>query len=294
MWQYYLMKALSRFVCVLPDKARRMAGAVLGEAFWLVTPRWRKNLAASQIKACLKVSDAKAQIIAKDSVTKYGAMIVDVLYFPALSKDNIGDKVVFADEEQFKEIVAEPKGFVLATAHFGNWELLGAALGLYGCRLAAVAQKQHNAAMNRFINEYRAMMGEHVIDSKSVLAMARMLERGLVVGLLADQDGGRDGVNVEFFGRASSCPAGPAALARLKELPLRLVLLRKRSDDKHEITISAPIEVKNVANRKTAIKETTATLMKMLEGEIRKNPDMWFWLHNRWKADKKLYKAPEY
>jgi KDO2-lipid IV(A) lauroyltransferase len=248
-------------------------------------------LAEDQARACLKVSGAQAKAIAKASVLKYGGMLMDVLSFPVLGKGNIREKVVFADEELAKEILAQPKGFVLATAHFGNWELLGAALALYGCRIVAVAQKQHNAAMDKFINEYRAMVGEHVVYRTGVLEMARMLERGFVVGLLADQDGGRSGVKVDFFGRESSCPQGPAALSRLKKLPLRLLLLRKREDGKHEIFISAPIEGESSGGRETDIKNTTAALMKMLEEEIRKDPSMWFWLHDRWKAKKTSYKS---
>ena len=292
MWQYYLMKAVSRLVCFLPDEARRLIGAILGEMFWLVTPRWRKNLAAGQAESCLKVSTAQARAIAKDSVLKYGGMVMDVLSFPVLDKGNIRDKVVFADEGLAKEIFAQPNGFVLATAHFGNWELLGAALALYGCRIVAVAQKQHNAAMDKFINEYRAMMGEHVVYRTGVLEMARMLGQGFTVGLLADQDGGKHGVPVDFFGRESSCPQGPAALSRLKKLPLRLVLLRKRKDGKHEIFISGPIEGESAGGREPDIKNATAALMKMIEDEIRKDPAMWFWLHDRWKAKKAFYKNP--
>jgi KDO2-lipid IV(A) lauroyltransferase len=282
------MKAISALVCVLPGQARRLAGAGLGRIFWLVAPRWRKDLAADQVRSCLGVPEAEAKAIAKESVLKYGDMIIEVLAFPTLDKENIRDKVVLADEGYFKEIAASPKGFVLATAHFGNWELLGAALGLYGCRIAAVAQKQHNAAMDRFINEYRSRMGEHVIYSTGVLEMARILGQGFSVGLLADQDGGKSGVLAEFFGRASSCPQGPAALSRLKKTALCLMLLRRRADGKHEIFISRPLDIKTSGDREADIKEATAAFMKMLEKEIRKDPAMWFWLHDRWKV-KKMY-----
>ncbi|MDR3348329.1 MAG: lysophospholipid acyltransferase family protein [Acidaminococcales bacterium] len=290
MWQYYMMKAISKLACLLPDKARRLAGAALGRVFWLGVPRWRKCLAAAQARMCLGISDPEARAVVKGSVLKYGDMIMEVLSFPALSKDNIRAKVALADEGRFQEIIAHPKGFVLATAHFGNWELLGAAMSLYGCRLVAVAQKQHNSAMDRFINEYRALVGEHVTYRTGVLEMARMLEKGFAIGLLADQDGGKGGVKVGFFGRESSCPQGPAALSRLKKVPLYLMLLRQREDGKHEIFVKGPIEGENTGDRETDIKNTTAALMAMLEEEIRKDPAMWFWLHDRWKVKKHFHK----
>jgi KDO2-lipid IV(A) lauroyltransferase len=290
MWQYYLMKAVSRLACLLPDRARQLAGKGLGRIFWAGVPRWRKNLATAQAAMCLKVSESAAKAIVKDSVLKYGGMIMEVLSFPLLDKDNVRDKVVFADEGRFKEIIARPEGFVLATAHFGNWELLGAALSLCGCRLVAVAQKQHNAAMDRFINEYRALVGEHVTYRTGVMEMARMLEKGFAIGLLADQDGGKGGVKAEFFGRESSCPKGPAALARLKKTPLYLMLLRQQAAGRHEIFISEPIKGEITGDRETDIRNTTDALMNMLEREIRKAPAMWFWLHDRWKAKKHFYR----
>ncbi len=290
MWQYHLVKFISKLLCLAPACVKKLFGLLLGHIAWLVTPRWRKNLAAGQAFACLGVEEEEARRIAKASVVKFGPMIVEVLCFPLLNKDNIKEKVLFPDSESLRDLLKEGKGVIIAPAHFGNWELLGAGLALYGYPLVSVAQKQKNAAMDRFINEYRSMTGEHVTYKTGVLEMVRMLDAGHIVGLISDQDGGADGVVVDFFGKPTSCPKGAAALARLKGAPIVLTLIAQRADGRHEVSIYPPIYVKRTKDREADIKETTAELMQKLEHEIRKNPGMWFWLHNRWKVHRDFYK----
>ncbi len=283
------MKIVSKVVCVLPDCLKKIIGSFLGKVFWFVTPTWRKKLAYDQVQQCLQVDEAKARKIAQDSVLKYGHMIVEVLCFPLLNKDNIDKKVVFQDKAKLQKLLEQGRGIVWATAHFGNWELFGAGIVLHGFKLAAVAQKQNNEAMDRFINEYRTMVGEHVTYKTGVIEMTRMLEHNYLLGLLADQDAGSVGVMLDFFGKSTSCPKGPAALARLKKSPLVLALMQEGENGIHEIVISEPVEVEYSKNREQDILNATKKLMFLLEQEIRKNPTMWFWLHNRWKADKKIY-----
>ena len=288
------MKVLSKVVCLLPSFAKVQLGFGLGRLFWFVVPKWRKNLAACQVKECLGVSSHQAWAIARKSVWKYGPMIVEVLCFPLLSKENIRAKVTVENESLLKELFDQGKGVLWATAHFGNWELQGAAAALYGYHVVSVAQRQHNKAMDRFINEYRTATGQHMVYRTSVLEIVRMMDKGYGIGILADQDGGKDGIIVDFFGRPTSCPKGAAALARMKGAPVVLALMISGDDGKHEILLNPPVYVEQTANREKDIRDATVVLMKSMEDEIRKRPEMWFWLHNRWKADRSLFKDMEF
>lgn len=289
MWQYHIVRLISKIVCLLPETIKKYLGKFLGEVVWLVTPRWRKNLAVDQVKKCLSFDDEKSLHIAKGSATKYGKMLVEFLSFPLLNKDNIKDVVSFCGDAKirFDEMLAEKKGIVLGTAHFGNWEMLGASLALYGYPLVSVAQELKNKPIDRFVNEYRTMTGEHVTYKAGVLEMARMLGEGNFLGLLSDQDAGKYGVVVDFFGQPTSCPKGPAAMARLKNAPLVLLLLYGKEDGTYEIFLSERIAVSSTKDREQDIKDATQLLMKKLEAAIREKPEMWFWLHDRWKVTKK-------
>lgn len=289
MWQYYLVKLISKIICILPAKVNKWIGAFLGRLFWLVIPTWRKNLAINQAKKCLGISVIEAKKVAYDSVVKYGFMIVEVLQFPLLNKDNIQKKVKINNLKLLQELFAQNKGLIMATAHFGNWELCGAGIALHGFPLVAVALKQHNLAMDRFINDCRTMVGQHVTYNTGVLEMRRMLAKGYAIGLLTDQDGGKDGVIVDFFGQPTSCPKGPVALSRMSGAPICTVLIDLCKDGGYEIFIKPQKLVKKTKDRESDIKESTQDLMNELELEIRKRPEMWFWLHNRWKVPRSFH-----
>ena len=291
---YVSLKTLSRLMCVLPAKVKKIIALYLGKLVWFATPLWRKRLAVAQVSECLNVSDEKAQEIAKKSVLKYGNMIVEFLCFPLLNKENIRKKVIITEEERIRKYFDDGKSFVLATAHFGNWELLGAACALYEFPLASVAQALNDKNVDKFINEQRSLVGQNITYKTGVVKMAHMLDAGYALGLLTDQDAGAAGVKIDFFGRESSCPKGSAALARLKKVPLVLMLLFPNDDETYELYVSPEIPVAYSEDREKDIKDATIILMKYIEDAIKKAPEQWFWLHNRWKVDRKQFKGNKY
>lgn len=92
----------------------------------------------------------------------------------------------------------------MATGHFGNWELLGATVALHGYPMLSITRKQNNSQMDRFINEYREMVGQKVAYNRGksgLLAISRMLKEKHLLGVLFDQDTNDDGVEIELFGK---------------------------------------------------------------------------------------------
>lgn len=280
---YKTMRFLSYIVCILPRSLRRMSGNGLGQLCWLIVPRKRKIMAINNVTQALNVCSNRAEAIVKQSTVRFGRMFLEVLAFPKIKKD-INRHVYFEGKEYLHEALAHGRGVVLATAHSGNWELLGAALALNGFPMIAVAQKQTNAEMDHFINDYRTLVGMHVTYKSGVREMIKMLSTGKVIGMLMDQDAGRDGVFVNFFHRNSSAPRGPAYLARMKEAPIVPAFITENADGTHTVIIKPPIWAPQTVQREQDITVTTQQLTEIIEQHIRVQPTEWFWLHNRWKS----------
>jgi KDO2-lipid IV(A) lauroyltransferase len=279
---YKFVKIISSIISMLPQAVWQMIGRIFGEVCWLVVPRKRKNMAIANIMCSLSLDKMQALRIAKKSTTRFGKMFMEVLYMPKLNKENIKQYVHIENPEYLTEALAYGKGAVLATAHSGNWELLGAALAMYGFPLVAVVQKQTNADMDKFINENRTKAGMHVTYKTGVRDMIRMLGEGQIIGLLMDQDA-HDGVFVKFFGRLASTPPGAAALARMKEAPIVPAFITENADGTHTGILHPPVWVQKTNSREEDILTTTEHLTSIIEQHIRKVPHEWFWLHNRWK-----------
>ena len=281
---YKFVKIMSSIISMLPRFVWQGIGNMLGEICWILVPSKRKDMAIENIMCGLSLDRSQAYQIAKKSTTRFGKMFMEVLDMPKLNKDNITQYVHIEHPEYLKEALSYGKGVVLATAHSGNWELLGASLAMYGFPLVAVVQKQTNGDMDKFINENRTRAGMHVTYKTGVREMVRMLGEGQVIGLLMDQDAHSDGIMVDFFGRLASTPQGAAALARMKDAPIVSAFITENGDGKHEVILHPPVWVQKTSSREEDLRLMTQQLAHVTEQHIRNTPHEWFWLHNRWKS----------
>ena len=285
MLSYWAVKLLSHFVCLLPHRAAMMIGAGLARLLWPFIPARRKRLAQTQIERCLHVSPAEAARIAQESTLRFGPMLMEVLRFPVLRR-HIEDYVTITGAlDTMRASLAQGKGAIIATSHSGNWELMGGALALAELPIVGVAKRQSAAGMDRFINEYRALVGMHVTYRSSVREMFRMIDQGWIIGLLSDQDPSRrDGVVVDFFGQETNAFTGAAAIARRCEVPIFPVFMHRRADGHHELTIEEPLYVEKTDDRAADVLRVTQEVSAHIEAWIRRYPSEWFWLHDRWKS----------
>ena len=285
MLSYWAVKLLSHFVCLLPHRAAMMIGAGLARLLWPFIPARRKRLAQTQIERCLHVSPAEAARIARESTLRFGPMLMEVLRFPVLRR-HIEDYVTITGAlDTMRASLVQGKGAIIATSHSGNWELMGGALALAGLPIVGVAKRQSAAGMDRFINEYRALVGMHVTYRSSVREMFRMIDQGWIIGLLSDQDPSRrDGVVVDFFGQETNAFTGAAAIARRCGVPIFPVFMHRRTDGHHELTIEEPLYVEKTDDRAADVLRVTQEISAHIEAWIRRYPSEWFWLHDRWKS----------
>jgi Lauroyl/myristoyl acyltransferase len=269
---------------MLPERLRRMIGDVIGAICWPFVPRRRVAMAVNNVILCLGIDREAAYKLVKQSSTRFGRMLMEVFNFPNLTGENIHRLVTIVGREYLEEALGYGKGVIVAAAHSGNWELQGAALALYGFPMVGVAQKQTNAAMDKFINEYRTKTGMHITYKTGVREMIKLLGEGKIIGLIMDQDARSKGVFVDFFGRVASTPSGAAALARIKDAPIVPMFITENTDGTHTILVHPLIWVTKTADRDQDIKVTTQELNHRIEQHIRAYPHEWFWLHNRWKT----------
>jgi len=282
--QYYFVKWLSQVACWLPEGIRNRIGDLIGTVCWPFVPSKRRNMAINNVIASLGMSRPEAESLVKQSSVRFGRMFMEVLCFPKLNRENIRKHVEMSGMQHMTEALAHGRGAVLATAHSGNWEMLGAALALYGFPIVGVAQKQTNAAMDKFINEYRTLSGMQITYKSGVREMISLLGEGKIIGLIMDQDAKERGVFVSFFGRTASTPSGAAALARMKGAPIVPTFITENTNGTHTAIMHPPVWVNKTADRDHDIQITTQQLTSIIEQHVRAHPEEWFWLHNRWKT----------
>ncbi|AFM22327.1 MAG: lipid A biosynthesis acyltransferase [Acetomicrobium flavidum] len=187
-------------------------------------------------------------------------------------------------EEHLENLSKSGRGAVLLTAHMGNWELLAAWLACKGYPLVAGVRDPNDVHVSKLLAYYRKALGVETIPKKSLLLKgAKLLKQGKFIGILADQDGGTDGIRVSFMGKVASTVGGPAALSLLTKAPVVPIVSYRIAPYEHEILVLPPIEPLYELPREEAIREMTIKFNDILEGFIRRSPEQWLWLHRRWR-----------
>lgn len=287
---YYLALLCSKICCLLPERFCNRLGNILGRLTWYFVPPGRKRMAVDNICQCLGATKQEAQRIAKASWVRFGPMLFEVMRYPVI-RPIMSGYVEIEGMEYLRQGLSLGRGAVIATSHSDNWELMGGALALSGVPLVGVAMKQKEAGLDRFINEYRRLVGIHVTYKSSVREMFNMMSEGWAIGLIMDQDTSiHDGIILPVFGRETNCVTGPAALARFRNAPIFPAFIMQKADGRHHLIIKKPIFVERTKNKAADIRRTTQQLMDMLEAHVRCRPEEWFWLHDRWKSIRNRYK----
>lgn len=289
---YKLMQFISWLVCHQPTILNKALAFVLGHLGWYVVPAWRRYMAKENIKDCLSVDEAKAETIAKESVTRFGRMLIEVLRYPLITKDNFRQLVHFDGLENLENAFAEDKGVIMCTAHYGNWEMLGASMALLGYSILSIARKQNNGAMDRFINDYRQMVGQHVAynhGKNSMLEIGHYLKKKHLVGILYDQDSAHTGEHLLFFDKPTCMPQGAAHLSRMFGSPIVPLFMHNNPDGTLTAKIYPSFHTPKTSSRDEDVSVIMNRLAAIAEREIKGDPAMWFWVHDRWKDGRKRY-----
>lgn len=270
---------------MLPLKFALTLGRGLASLIWIFLPAKRKRLATENIRRCLNVTQDEAERIARESTVQFGTIFIEVLSFPKLKKNMAHHVKVIGLKYLTQYKNSSERGAVIMTCHSDNWELMGGAFAQNGIPLVGVAKKQKSEDADKFINEYRTLIGMHITYRSGVREMYKMLDEGHFIGLIMDQDVGRtDGVVVKFFNQATNFVTGAASMSRFRKVPIFPAFMHKNSDGTHTLEIFPPLQVEKTSDKHADIKLMTQRLAMLIEEHIKKYPDEWFWLHDRWKS----------
>ncbi|MBI2461414.1 MAG: lysophospholipid acyltransferase family protein [Candidatus Rokubacteria bacterium] len=185
-----------------------------------------------------------------------------------------------------KAAMAQERGALLLSAHFGNWELLAAAHVLTGYPLSVVIRPLDSPALEAVLARCREGVGLQLIPKREALrGVVTALARGGMVGVLLDQNATlHEGVFVPFFGRLASTSKGLALLAQKTGAPVVPVLIRREPDGTHRVTVDPPVPLQQSGDREADVLANTAAFTRIIERHVLAHPEQWFWVHRRWKT----------
>ncbi|OPX41671.1 MAG: hypothetical protein B1H13_00815 [Desulfobacteraceae bacterium 4484_190.3] len=226
--------------------------------------------------------------IAKNVYLNMGTVVAEFFEIPYLTKENMLEWVKFEGLENYTRAISKKKGILFYTGHFGNWELLAACFGLQGMIVNIIYRALDNPILEDFVAWFRTHTGHKVIPKGGAARkIVKLLKQNEMIGILIDQNvSWQEGVFVDFFGRPASTTTGLAALALLTGAPVVPAFIIRLEDGTYKIIIYEEIQVTKTDDYETDLFENTQRFTDIIEDVVRKYPDQYFWLHQRWKTKK--------
>jgi len=213
-----------------------------------------------------------------DSIAR---LVVSFARFPRITRDNVQDLIRYEGLENFQQAHSLGKGVLVATGHFGNWELSAFAHAYLTAPMHIVVRPIDNARIDALVEHRRELSGNRAIAKKDAArGILRALAAGGAVGVLIDQNTTPDqGVFIDFFG-VKAC-AGSAFVKLAQHSGAAVVpgyALWSEKEDRYVLHFEPAVEMTG------DVVEDTQRVHARLEAAIRKHPEQWLWIHRRWKT----------
>lgn len=256
--------------------------------YWVIFPRQRKALNAN-LAHVLQSNDARfVASVARRSFRNFGKYVIDFIHYPVMTREEVRERLRFDQWDELDVASSSGRGVIMATIHFGNWDLGAAALAAYGYRVNAIAETFPYARMNDLVQGSRAKLGMKVIGhERPGPTLFRLLRRGEMLAMLVDVSTDETGIRVDFFGAEALVSPAPARIAlRTNAWVVPAVVIRGPEDNLHirPLIDTSLRDFAPTGDEARDVSELTRLIMASMEKTIRQYPDQWFIFRRMWSS----------
>ncbi len=193
-------------------------------------------------------------------------VILTALYFfwsKNIDADNLDRfvEVPPASREVMKDVNRSENGTIVVLGHYGNWELMGVAMGYLDFpRSHIIVRQLKNPLLNDSVSAYRSKSGNRIIDrDRAMLPSLRALQRGEVVVIVFDQsiDPKLGGLFVPFFGLPAATTKSVAALSLRTGAPIMPATCEPIPDGRYRLLFDPLIRFSPGEDREADIERLT-------------------------------------
>jgi len=285
---YVAVRFFAAVIQTLPLTAGYAIARRLGRLIAFVDRRHRK-VAEENLRHAFGASLTAAQR-ARMTLAVYEhfcKVLIEILHLPRRFRTATMKQFIhYANmREGLRSALRGDRASMIVAGHLGNWEVSGVMLAAADLRAFTIARKLDNPFLNRFILNFRQYTGQTILSKNGDYDQIcnALAEKQLLV-TVADQSAGPRGYFVNFFGRPASTQRAVALLAMEYDAKVIVTYSRRLgSSFRYEVGAEAMFDPRHYQGDPNGARRLTADFTAALERAIRKSPEQYFWLHNRWK-----------
>lgn len=282
--EYWAVVSVRGIACRLPHGIVQLWGTTLGLLFYALDGPHRR-VALANLEQCFPNRPARERrAIARATFAHFGQVLLKLLTFSALTPAQMLERAEYEGDQRVRLAYAAGKGVLFFTGHFGFWELHAMAHGVKLRPIGVLARALDNTPLNGLLEQMRTGTGNSVIYRQgAVRRVLRLLAAGEGVALLIDQHmHSPDAIWVQFFQRPAATTSTLAALALRTGATVIPVFALPLPGGRYRFIYESPVEPPP-GDGPEAIREFTQRCTDVLEMHVRKHPELWLWMHRRWR-----------
>jgi tetraacyldisaccharide 4'-kinase len=282
--EYVLYRLVTRTIAAMSDDRVLRWGARLGTLARTVL-RGRDRLGMRNLQRVFpERGERERRRILNECWRHFGREALLYLKMQNMTLEQIAARCSFAHADLIRDGLARGSGTILISAHWGGWEAGGLALLSLFDNVRMVARPLDNELLERDLQRLRANTGAEVVDRrKAARFLLRALAENAVVVLLPDQAVlPREGVLVPFLGLPAWTTAAPAKMAIRADATIVFGFCIP-DGLRHRLEFEEPIRAGDFASDENGAEKLTTRINEVLSRRIAAQPELWLWMHDRWK-----------
>ena len=284
MFSYLLYRIGEGLALCLPSRILYGLAGIISTLQYLFS-RQDRDAVRENLKAIFPDINKKLlERYTKGVFINFGLYLANFLRSKKIDLNYLKEHLIIEGLEEVDKALAQKRGLIILSGHIGNWELGGIALGLLGYPINAITLTHKDPRVNQFFNRQREKKGFKAIPlGKAVRGCLEAFSRNEIVCILGDRDFTQGGLVVDFFGRPSLIPKGPAVFFLKNKVPIVMALSLQEDSDKFRLSFSPAIQFQSSGNYEEDLILFTKDYLKRIESSIRRLPWQWamfrrFWL----------------
>lgn len=284
-----VLRALEWLLTRFSRRAVTRAGSAVGWLAYHIAPGLRRiALANLDVAFGDSKSPEEKRRIARASLQNFGRTMFGLFWSSRVTQENFRQYVEVdpASLKTVREVQERGAAVMIITLHYGDWELLGLAVGFLGIRMTIVQEAKQNVLLEDILARLRSGARHRMVPAmSSAMTLLKTLKSGGNVGTLVDLNAfaRSGGAWLDFFGLPAYNHTAFAALALRTGATVFCVVGQPLPGGRIRVEISDPIEPPHTAAPEAQVRALSQKCLTHCEQVIRRNPDYWLWTYKRWK-----------
>jgi len=270
----------------IPRKIRQQVCVALFLLFYHVSPR-RRLIAIHNLKRAFPEKSMNEIInIAKGAYRNMAIVAADFAEIPKLTPENYDKLIEVEGLEHCRKALEQNRGLLIFGGHFGNWELGAIVMSLAIKPAVIIYRPLDNPLLENLVTWVRTCTDNiPVAKDHAMRKMIRHLKQNDILGVMIDQNFSvTEGVFVDFFGRPACTTIGLALLAIHTGAPVIPGFVIRLADGRYRLPFGEAVERIETGDHEQDVLLNTQRYTRIVEDMVRRYPDQWLWLHQRWKT----------